>query len=93
MMIGRTVPDGQVIFRRGFRHGIKGIEFNADESKALLVGTIDVRVLATEVVGEQALTILYGHQSLISAVHFLKDESYVVSSSSDHTIRLWKLLR
>jgi WD40 repeat protein len=88
-----NLADGRVLYTRGFRHTIKGIEFNADESRLLLEGTIDVRILEYPVMTEEALTILHGHTSTITGLKFRADEGHAISSSWDGTIRTWKLPR
>jgi WD40 repeat protein len=50
-----------------------------------------VRVLDLPAMSEQSLTVMHGHESPISGLLFLDDEGQAVSSSWDHTIRIWKL--
>ena len=87
----RNVEDGKILYNRAVRHGVTGIDLSADESRLLLQGTIDVRLLDLPAMDEQSLTTLHGHEAPISGLLFLADEEQAVSSSWDHTIRIWKL--
>ncbi len=60
------------------------------QGRRLAVGTQDANVLMIGAKSGKPLLELKGHEALVSSLSFVENGSHLVSSSWDHTTRLWK---
>ncbi|KAJ3075512.1 hypothetical protein HDU98_007885 [Podochytrium sp. JEL0797] len=79
-------------FVAAHKEGAKTMQFSAFDSNMWLSGGYDtmIRIHDLRAVNSHICLSQYvGHKSIITDVHFTKDDSHIISSSFDRTIKIW----
>jgi WD40 repeat protein len=74
------------------RSGATAVSVSSD-GKKFAAGFSDGKIIVANVDGSGKLTQLAGHSATIRALQFSPSEDRIVSSSTDHSIRIWNLAK
>jgi len=63
-----------------------------NESMQIASGSKDTRIIVWDGLSETGVMKLAGHKGMVTQIRFWKDFNYLVSCSTDATIRIWDLV-
>ncbi|KAJ3285339.1 hypothetical protein HDU76_008152 [Blyttiomyces sp. JEL0837] len=79
-------------FLVGHKEGLKSCQFSSFDSHLWVTGGYDCAIRISDIRASNnhiCLSQYVGHKSIVTDVHFTRDDTHIISSSFDRTVKIW----